>query len=123
MKTADQIAERIRALRSKLQLTQTELAELLGVSFATVNRWENAQSKPSKLAWDLIVQAESRGRDAFGKPANGAAKVHAATTAAVVEIVPSIDFSADPMIVKAVAEGERLSFGHLFNPTFATETS
>src|SRR6266545_3075140 len=36
---------------------------------------------------------------------------------------PDIDFSADPEIVRAVAEGERLTYGHLFNPAFATENS
>ncbi|MBI4317406.1 MAG: DUF3883 domain-containing protein [Chloroflexi bacterium] len=32
-------------------------------------------------------------------------------------------FSTDPEIVRAVAEGERLAYGHLFNPAFATEIS
>ena len=31
-------------------LSQEDLARELGVSFATVNRWENGQAKPSKLA-------------------------------------------------------------------------
>lgn len=35
----------------------------------------------------------------------------------------NIDFSSDPRVVWAVVEGERLTYGHLFNPTFATETS
>lgn len=39
------------------------------------------------------------------------------------ESPPQIDFSCDPKMVWAVAEGERLTYGHLFNPTFATETS
>lgn len=39
------------------------------------------------------------------------------------ELVPVIDFATDPEIVWVVAEGERLTYGHLFNPTFATETS
>ena len=35
---------------------------------------------------------------------------------------PSIlDFTANPDIVRSLVEGERLSFGHLANPTFATE--
>jgi DNA-binding transcriptional regulator YiaG len=37
-------------LRLKPQLSQEELAHALGVSFATVNRWENAKTVPSKLA-------------------------------------------------------------------------
>jgi SNF2 family DNA or RNA helicase len=34
-----------------------------------------------------------------------------------------VDFAADPEEVRAVAEGERLGYGHLFNPAFATEIS
>lgn len=37
-------------VRAKLNLTQYELANQLGVSFATVNRWENDVTKPSKTA-------------------------------------------------------------------------
>lgn len=36
---------------------------------------------------------------------------------------PLMDFSANPEVVQVVAEAERLSFGHLFNPTFAAETA
>ena len=38
-------------------------------------------------------------------------------------IVPPIDFGTSPEIVRTVTEGERLAFGHLFNPAFAIETS
>jgi superfamily II DNA or RNA helicase len=38
-------------------------------------------------------------------------------------ISPPIDFTADPEVVRVVAEGERLAYGHLFNPAFATEIS
>jgi superfamily II DNA or RNA helicase len=34
-----------------------------------------------------------------------------------------LDFTGSSEIVRAVAEGERLSFGHMFNPVFATEIS
>jgi transcriptional regulator with XRE-family HTH domain len=37
----------IYALRAHLQLTQELFARILGVSFATVNRWENGKSEPS----------------------------------------------------------------------------
>jgi transcriptional regulator with XRE-family HTH domain len=36
----------IKKLRRKLQLTQEKFAEVLGVSFATVNRWENGKASP-----------------------------------------------------------------------------
>ena len=37
----------IKELRNKLLLTQTEMGELLGVSFATINRWENDRYEPT----------------------------------------------------------------------------
>lgn len=38
----------IRAIRNKLNFTQEQLAERLGVSFATVNRWEAGTSTPQR---------------------------------------------------------------------------
>jgi DNA-binding XRE family transcriptional regulator len=46
---------RIKELRKRFSLTQMRLAELMGVSFATINRWENGQTKPSSLAWQQII--------------------------------------------------------------------
>ena len=40
----------VKKVRKDLNLTQTELAEALDVSYATINRWENSQVLPSKLA-------------------------------------------------------------------------
>ena len=37
----------IKDLRDKLMLSQTELATLLDVAFATVNRWENGKNEPT----------------------------------------------------------------------------
>ena len=37
----------IKRLREKLILSQTELANLLGVSFSSVNRWENGKHEPT----------------------------------------------------------------------------
>jgi hypothetical protein len=39
------------------------------------------------------------------------------------EVPPSLDFTADSDVVRVVVEGERLTYGHLFNPAFATEIS
>jgi len=44
-----------------------------------------------------------------------------AYTSRPVVVPPSIDFTTDPDIVQVVVEGERLTYGHLFNPAFATE--
>jgi type I restriction enzyme M protein len=43
----------LRAIRAKLNLTQEQLAERLGVSFATVNRWEGSTT-PQKAAREVI---------------------------------------------------------------------
>lgn len=45
----------LRILRAKLALTQEQLAERLGVSFATVNRWEAGASKPQRAQAQAIV--------------------------------------------------------------------
>lgn len=44
----------IKDIRSRLGLSQTELAEKLGVSFATVNRWEKGRCEPSQIALGTI---------------------------------------------------------------------
>jgi putative transcriptional regulator len=40
----------VREVRRQLAISQEDLARELGVSYATVNRWENGQAKPSRLA-------------------------------------------------------------------------
>ena len=45
----------LRSIRSKLNLTQDQLAERIGVSFATINRWEGGSNVPQKAAQDAIV--------------------------------------------------------------------
>jgi type I restriction enzyme M protein len=49
------------AIRASLDLTQAQLAEKLGVSFATVNRWEGGGNKPQRapMARILDVAAEA----------------------------------------------------------------
>ncbi len=43
-------AERVKNVRIELKLSQEDLAHKLGVSFATINRWENGSYNPSRLA-------------------------------------------------------------------------
>lgn len=40
-----------------------------------------------------------------------------------IDVKKRLDFAASPEVVWAIAEGERLAYGHLANPTFAIETS
>ncbi|MEP0897558.1 MULTISPECIES: helix-turn-helix domain-containing protein [Leptolyngbya] len=49
-----EISDLVRELRQRLGLTQEQFAARLGVTFPTINRWENRHSKPSKMAMLLI---------------------------------------------------------------------
>ncbi|QNT69272.1 N-6 DNA methylase [Defluviicoccus vanus] len=55
MTNAQTTAATLRAIRANLNLTQEQLAERLGVSFATVNRWEGGANMPQKAARDTIA--------------------------------------------------------------------
>ena len=50
-----EIQATLRSIRSRLDLTQQQLADRLGVSFATVNRWEGGMTKPQKAAQEAIA--------------------------------------------------------------------
>ena len=45
----------LRGIRANLDLTQEQLAERLGVSFTTVNRWEGGGTRPQKAAREAIA--------------------------------------------------------------------
>ena len=40
-------AKLLKDLRNKLLLSQVEMADLLDVSFASINRWENGHHEPT----------------------------------------------------------------------------
>ncbi|MBL8747068.1 MAG: helix-turn-helix domain-containing protein, partial [Phycisphaerae bacterium] len=101
---------RIRRLRDRLGLTQVELAQRIGVAFATVNRWENGQTAPSPLSWQQVQRLDDD-------------EVLGADESLLESPGVTIDFTGSTDAIRALAEGERLSFGHLFNPAFATEIS
>lgn len=82
------------------------MAERLGVAFASVNRWERGRTKPNSLAWREIERLEAM-----------------PLTAPTPQVPVPLDFTGTPGRVGAVVEAYRLSFGHLFNPAFATEVS
>lgn len=106
--------KRIKEAREIAGLTQTQLAKLIGVSYTSVNRWENGQSRPNNLAWQRIIDLELSLQGAGIEKPNPIANAGAS---------PSLEFSASPEVVSVIAEAHRLAYGHLFNPTFASETS
>ena len=48
------ISSKIKEIRRNCLLTQTKFAKALGVSFSTVNRWENEKSTPNHQALKKI---------------------------------------------------------------------
>jgi predicted ATPase/DNA-binding NarL/FixJ family response regulator/DNA-binding XRE family transcriptional regulator len=58
--TADSPAAHLRWLRATLRLSQEQLAHQLGVSFATVNRWESGRTKMSASALRSLADFEAR---------------------------------------------------------------
>ena len=54
MTISEAYANTLRSIRARLNLTQEQLAERLGVSFATVNRWEGGANLPQKAAREAI---------------------------------------------------------------------
>lgn len=54
----EDISKMIRKLRTTIGLTQEQFAAKLGVTYSTINRWENNKSKPSPLAWLRIEKLQ-----------------------------------------------------------------
>ncbi len=113
-RSASEISEYIKALRKKCSLSQEALAEKLGVSFASINRWENDQTKPNALALEKLHKLEAA-LSAKENPSAAAPDVNSENV--------QTDFAARPDAVKAIIEAERLAFAHTVNPAFATEVS
>ena len=65
------ISRLIRELRERTGLTQEKFAAKLGVTFPTINRWENGRAKPSPLAMQKIKEQlrsmGDRGSDLFSE--------------------------------------------------------
>ncbi len=105
----------IRVIRERLGLSQAQLAQRLGVTLTTVVRWEEGRGRPSRhllhRLQELAVRAE----------ATGVAEELASYVTSDGHV--PIDFGGDPELVRLIAEAERLTYGHLFSPSFATETS
>lgn len=58
----DMEPSRIRDLRQRLRLTQEDFAHMIGVTFSTVNRWENGKSQPNRIALRLLVGLERKAK-------------------------------------------------------------
>ena len=104
-------AEQVKNLRKQLGLSQEAFAERLGVSFATVNRWENGKAKPHK---GRIAQMEAM---VSGPTAGESDRLYLA------DAPPSLNFEGDPQAIKLVVDAHRLRNGHQFNKAYGLELS
>ena len=50
-----ELSEILKSIRAELNITQTDLAGAVHVSFSTVNRWENKKVIPNRMARALIL--------------------------------------------------------------------
>jgi transcriptional regulator with XRE-family HTH domain len=69
--TQPEIGKLVRSLRLETGLTQEKFASELGVTFPTVNRWENNRATPSPLAVEkiekMLRRLGSRGQKLLAK--------------------------------------------------------
>jgi predicted ATPase/DNA-binding CsgD family transcriptional regulator/DNA-binding XRE family transcriptional regulator len=59
----DPVGERLKDLRRRLGLSQEQLARRLGVSFATVNRWESGRTQISARSLAALAELEAAAAD------------------------------------------------------------
>jgi DNA-binding transcriptional regulator YiaG len=66
-----ELADLIRETRQRLKLSQAKFATKIGVSFQSINRWENGRTKPLPLALKqiehLLHQMDEAGKDLLVK--------------------------------------------------------
>jgi DNA-binding transcriptional regulator YiaG len=66
-----ELADLVRETRQRLELSQVKFAERLGVSFQSVNRWENGRTKPLPIVLKqiehLLLQMGNSGKDLLVK--------------------------------------------------------
>lgn len=105
-------AETVKSIRSQLGMSQQAFAAALGVSFATVNRWENGKARPQN---DRIERMKAILRE----------QQQGAIPTIDARPIPSnrIDFEGDPNAAKLLVDTYRLQNGHVLNNAFGLELS
>src|SRR2546422_11775010 len=88
-------AEDIKRIRTTLGLSQMEFAGALGVSFATVNRWENDKAQPQK---DRIARIQNLLAEKWG---GGQGRLEFESAPAR---PPALNFAGDPDAIKLVVD-------------------
>ena len=66
-----QFSKFVRELRTLTDLTQEQFAAAIGVTYSTINRWENERSKPSPIAMrrieEMLQDMGDQGQDLLAK--------------------------------------------------------
>ena len=102
-------SEQIKHIRKQIGLSQQAFAEVLGVSFATINRWENGKAVPQKGRVAQIQALLAKDREVTQE------------LPGIKSSIPRLNFEGDPEAVKLVVEATRLQNGHLFNKAFGRD--
>ncbi len=108
------VAQLIKKVRKNLVLTQRDFAQALDIPVSLLRSWEKGKSSPSALHLQKIVHLQSSSSTSVGR---------GELSHNISDSLPEIDFKGNAEKVRLLIEGNRLSYGHLFNPTFATEVS
>lgn len=66
-----EFSEKLKFARKKLMMSQEEMARELGVTFTTLNRWENKKNEPSYVAQRKFAELCKKHEINFGGEANG----------------------------------------------------
>jgi uncharacterized protein len=73
----EDIAALVRELRERLHLTQEQFAQRLGVTYSTVNHWENGKRRPQPFLAERLWRLRRELDAPAGSSAEGAAATHA----------------------------------------------
>jgi non-specific serine/threonine protein kinase len=97
-------AARIQRLRTRLGLSQEQLARQLGVSFATVNRWESGRTQMSARASRALAEFEARAA-ADGPPTAGLPVAQSSFIGRATELTELSQIIATSRLVSLVGPG------------------
>jgi non-specific serine/threonine protein kinase len=97
-------AARIQRLRTRLGLSQEQLARQLGVSFATVNRWESGRTQMSARAGRALAEFEARAA-ADGPPTAGLPVARSSFIGRATELTELSQIIATSRLVSLVGPG------------------
>ena len=50
------VSNLVKSLRKKMGLTQEQFAQKMGVTFSSVNNWENGKRKPQPFLYKRIIE-------------------------------------------------------------------